>query len=85
MIKLKELLNEIEEACWDSYKQVGMKPKGGRMVPNCVKKEGLEENTIVVYASDQGFFLGEHGWFDKRFMYEEALRTPLMIKYPKVR
>jgi hypothetical protein len=36
MIKLKELLNEIEEACWDSYKQVGMKEKGGRMVPNCV-------------------------------------------------
>jgi len=45
MLKLKELLNEIEEACWDSYKQVGMKPKGGRMVPNCVKKEGLEDTS----------------------------------------
>ena len=45
MIKLKELLNEIEEACWDSYKQVGMKEKGGRMVPNCVKKEGLEDTS----------------------------------------
>ena len=43
MINLKELLNEIEEACWDSYKQVGMKEKGGRMVPNCVKKEELDE------------------------------------------
>lgn len=43
----------------------------------------LEENTIVVYTSDQGFFLGEHGLFDKRFMYEEALRTPLLISYPK--
>lgn len=41
MINLKELLNEIEEACWDSYKQVGMKEKDGRMVPNCVKKEGF--------------------------------------------
>jgi hypothetical protein len=43
MIKLKELLNEIEEECWDTHKQVGMKKKGGRMVPNCVKKEELDE------------------------------------------
>lgn len=43
---------------------------------------GLAENTIVVYTSDQGFYLGEHGWFDKRFMYEESLRTPFVIKYP---
>ena len=41
------------------------------------------ENTIVVYTSDQGFYLGEHGWFDKRFMYEESLRTPLLMRYPK--
>ena len=47
MINLKELLNEIEEACWDSYKQVGMKEKGGRMVPNCVKKEGLEDDDNI--------------------------------------
>ena len=39
--------------------------------------EGLAENTIVVYASDQGFYLGEHGWFDKRWIFEESLRTPL--------
>jgi arylsulfatase A-like enzyme len=45
-------------------------------------KAGLAENTIVVYTSDQGFYLGEHGWFDKRFMYEESLRTPLLIRYP---
>lgn len=45
--------------------------------------EGLAENTIVVYTSDQGFYLGEHGWFDKRFMYEESFRTPLLIRYPK--
>lgn len=43
---------------------------------------GLAENTIVVYTSDQGFYIGEHGWFDKRFMYEESMRTPLMIRYP---
>lgn len=44
---------------------------------------GLTENTIVVYTSDQGFFLGEHGWFDKRFMYEPSLLTPLVVRYPK--
>ncbi|MFZ5515601.1 MAG: sulfatase [Candidatus Zhuqueibacterota bacterium] len=42
----------------------------------------LAENTIVVYTSDQGFYLGEHGWFDKRFMYEQSLRMPLIIRYP---
>lgn len=45
---------------------------------------GLAENTIVIYGSDQGFYLGEHGWFDKRFIYEESLRTPFMIRYPGV-
>ena len=43
---------------------------------------GLAENTVVIYTSDQGFYLGEHGWYDKRFMYEESHRTPLMIRYP---
>ncbi len=43
---------------------------------------GLSKNTIVIYTSDQGFYMGEHGWFDKRFMYEESLRTPFMMKYP---
>jgi len=47
-------------------------------------KTGLAENTVVIYASDNGFFLGEHGWFDKRFIYEEALRVPLVVRYPKV-
>lgn len=44
--------------------------------------EGLAENTIVMYTSDQGFFLGEHGWFDKRFMYEESLQMPFLVRYP---
>jgi arylsulfatase A-like enzyme len=45
---------------------------------------GLTNNTIVVYTSDQGFYMGEHGWFDKRFMYEESLQTPLVIRWPGV-
>jgi arylsulfatase A-like enzyme len=44
---------------------------------------GLTDNTIVIYTGDQGFFLGEHGWFDKRLMYEECLRMPFLIRYPK--
>jgi len=55
----------------------------GRML-DFLKESGLEDNTIVVYTSDQGFFLGDHGWFDKRFMYEESLRMPLIIRYPGV-
>ncbi|WP_339711048.1 sulfatase [Cyclobacterium amurskyense] len=48
-----------------------------------LEANGLAENTIVVYTSDQGFYLGEHGWFDKRFMYEQSFRTPLLVRYPK--
>jgi len=54
----------------------------GRVL-DLLDEEGLSENTIVVYTSDQGFYLGEHGWYDKRFMYEESFCTPLMIRYPK--
>ena len=43
---------------------------------------GLTENTMVVYTSDQGFYLGEHGWFDKRFIYDESFKTPLLIRWP---
>ena len=46
-------------------------------------EENLTDNTIVVYTSDQGFYLGDHGWYDKRFMYEESLRMPFLIRYPK--
>ena len=45
--------------------------------------EGLAEDTIVIYSSDQGFFLGDHGWYDKRFFYEESLRMPLLVRYPR--
>lgn len=54
----------------------------GRML-DYLDAEGLAENTIVVYTSDQGFFLGDHGWYDKRFMYEESLRMPFLIRYPR--
>ena len=47
-------------------------------------KNGLADNTIVIYMSDQGFYMGEHGWFDKRFMYEESFRTPMVMRYPGV-
>jgi len=52
-------------------------------VLNYLKEAGIDKNTIVIYTSDQGFYLGEHGWFDKRFMYEESFRTPLLMRYPK--
>ena len=47
-------------------------------------KTGLAKNTVVIYTSDQGFYLGEHGWFDKRFIYEESLKTPFIVRYPGV-
>lgn len=49
-----------------------------------LEKSGLADNTVVIYASDNGFYLGEHGWFDKRFMYEQSLRTPLLVRWPNV-
>lgn len=48
-----------------------------------LKLHDLLDNTIIIYDSDQGFYMGEHGWFDKRFMYEESLRMPLVMRYPK--
>ena len=53
----------------------------GRVL-NYLKKSGLDKNTLLFYTSDQGFFLGEHGLFDKRFMYEESLHMPLLVQYP---
>ncbi len=53
----------------------------GRLL-DYLDKHGLTQNTIVVYTSDQGFFLGDHDWFDKRFMYEESLRMPFLVRWP---
>lgn len=55
----------------------------GRLLDS-VSDTGRERDTVVVYSSDQGFFLGDHGWYDKRFMYEESLRMPLLLRYPRL-
>jgi len=55
----------------------------GRLL-DYLDKEGLADNTIVIYTSDQGFFLGDHGWYDKRFMYEESIKMPFLVRWPGV-
>jgi arylsulfatase A-like enzyme len=55
----------------------------GRLL-DYLDKSGLAKDTVVIYSSDQGFYLGEHGWFDKRWVYEESLRTPLIVRWPGV-
>jgi arylsulfatase A-like enzyme len=55
----------------------------GRLL-DYLDRTGLSKNTVVMYSSDQGFYLGEHGWFDKRFMYEESFRTPFLVRWPDV-
>jgi arylsulfatase A-like enzyme len=53
----------------------------GRLL-DYLDQTGLATNTVVIYTSDQGFFLGDHGWYDKRFMYEESIRMPFLVRYP---
>lgn len=60
----------------------GVDENVGRLL-QYLDEHGLTENTVVIYTGDQGFFLGEHGWFDKRLMYEECLRMPFLVRYPK--
>lgn len=55
----------------------------GRLL-DFLEEEGLADNTIVIYSSDQGFFLGDHGWYDKRWMYDESLRMPFLVRWPGV-
>jgi arylsulfatase A-like enzyme len=55
----------------------------GRLMEE-LKAEGLEKDTVVIYASDQGFYNGEHGWFDKRWIYEESIHMPLIVSWPGV-
>lgn len=61
----------------------GMDAEMGRIL-DFLRENGLDRNTLVVYSSDQGFFVGDDGWFDKRWMYEESLRTPLLVRWPGV-
>lgn len=67
----------------DYLKTIKSVDDGVGEVMDYLEANGLLDNTIVVYTSDQGFYLGEHGWFDKRFMYEQSLRTPLVVRFPK--
>jgi len=87
---LKAKLTGKELALWkfnryikDYLRTIKSVDDGVGEVLDYLKEAGLDENTIVIYTSDQGFYLGEHGWFDKRFMYEESFRTPLLMKFPK--
>jgi arylsulfatase A-like enzyme len=61
----------------------GVDESVGRIMSH-LKESGLDENTIVIYSSDQGFYLGDHGWYDKRWMYEESFKMPLIVKWPGV-
>ena len=82
-------LNDREMALWKYQRYLqqylaSVKPVDDSVgaILDYLEESGLAKNTIVVYTSDQGFYLGEHGWFDKRWMYEESMRTPLLIQYP---
>jgi arylsulfatase A-like enzyme len=67
----------------DHYRAtVGVDENLGRVL-DLLDKRKLADDTIVIYTSDNGFFLGEHGWYDKRFMYEPSLRIPLLVRYPR--
>lgn len=83
-------MTEREVAIWkynryikDYLRTIRSVDDGVGEVLNYLEQNDLLDNTIVVYTSDQGFYLGEHGWFDKRFMYKESFRTPLLVRYPK--
>jgi arylsulfatase A-like enzyme len=83
------LMNEKEKMQWKYQRYMqdylgtisSVDDNVGRVL-DYLDKSGLAENTIVVYTSDQGFYLGEHGWFDKRFVYDESFKTPLLIRWP---
>lgn len=61
----------------------GVDENVGRLL-DYLDANGLAENTLVIYTSDQGFYLGEHGWFDKRFVYDQSFKTPLLMRWPGV-
>jgi arylsulfatase A-like enzyme len=88
--EINRALPEAELRAWayqryiKAYLRVvaGIDDNVGRML-DYLDAEGLTRDTLVIYTSDQGFFLGDHGWFDKRFMYEESLRMPFLLRYPR--
>ncbi|TWO32487.1 sulfatase [Seonamhaeicola sediminis] len=82
-------MNEMDKMRWQYQRYIqdylacisSVDDNVGRVL-DYLDKSGLAKNTMVVYTSDQGFYLGEHGWFDKRFIYNESLKTPLLIRWP---
>ena len=80
----KELAWRYQRYMQDYLASVKSVDRNVGRVLDYLEESGLADNTIVIYTSDQGFYLGEHGWYDKRFMYEESHRTPLMIRYPEM-
>ncbi|MGC6564073.1 MAG: sulfatase [Akkermansiaceae bacterium] len=87
--KAKETMTEKEIIQWkyqryvkDYLRCVKSVDDGIGRILDYLDESGLAENTIVIYSSDQGWYLGEHGWYDKRWMYEESLRTPLLVRWP---
>ena len=84
-------LTEDEELAWRYQRYIkdylrvvaSIDDNVGRLLDR-LDELGLAEDTVVVYTSDQGFFLGDHGWFDKRLMYEESLRMPFLLRYPRI-
>ncbi len=84
-------MTEKEQMSWkyqrymqDYLGSIAAVDEGVGVLLDYLDEAGLSENTIVVYTSDQGFYLGEHGWFDKRFIYDESFKTPLLVKWPTV-
>lgn len=82
-LKGKDLhLWKLQRYLQDYLATIASVDEGVGRILDYLKKNNLEDNTIVVYTTDQGFYLGEKGWFDKRFMYEESLEMPMLMKYP---
>jgi len=84
-------MDEADQMRWkyqrymqDYLASIAAVDEGVGEVLDYLDQAGLSENTIVVYTSDQGFYLGEHGWFDKRFIYDESFKTPLLVRWPGV-
>jgi arylsulfatase A-like enzyme len=83
------LMNDKEKMSWKFQRYMqdylatisSVDDNVGRVL-NYLDENKLSKNTIVVYTSDQGFYLGEHGWFDKRFIYDESFKTPLLVRWP---
>lgn len=73
--KYQGYMKDFLRCVWSVDENVGR-------VLDYLEESGLDKNTVVCYSSDQGFYNGEHGWFDKRFMYEESFRTPLLVRWP---